>query len=117
MQSKCEFYLADVGEQNPKTGAMKVTPNVLHFALRRPHYADPEKIDTLYDNIARPEHVDAYEEAYTAFKKLNPKFNLSWADPEPVSATAEVVEAAPEESPAVDELHRVKRSHPKKSVE
>lgn len=33
-----------------------------------------------------------------------------------VVTTAEVVESA-SESPAVDEIHRVKRSHPKKSVE
>ncbi len=116
MQSKCEFYLADVGEQNPKTGAIKVTPNVLHFALRRPHYADPEKIDTLYDNIARPEHVENYGSAFSTFMAANPSYKLPWADPEVVSVTAEVVEAAPE-SPVVDEIHRVKRSHPKKLVE
>lgn len=116
MQSKCEFYLADVSELNPKTGVAKVTPNVLHFSLKRPHYSDPEKIDTLYDNIARPEHVENYSSAFETFKQANPKFKLPWADPEVVSVAAEVVEAA-SESPAVDEIHRVKRSHPKKSIE
>lgn len=80
MQSKAEFYLADVGENNPKTGAMKVTPNVLHFALKRPHYADPEKIDTLYDNIARPEHVENYSSAFSTFMAANPSYKLPWAE-------------------------------------
>ncbi len=124
MQSKAEFYLADVGEMNPKTGVMKVTPNVLHFALKRPHYADPEKIDTLYDNIAKSEHVEAYGEAYAAFMKEHPELNLPGSEKrQSIPAPSELVSEAPEvvesasESPVVDEIHRVKRSHPKKSVE
>lgn len=101
MSSKARFYLADVAQANPKTGKVDVTPNVLHFALSKPHYADPEKIDTLYDNIARPEHVEAYEAAYAVFKQEHPKFVLPWptapvSEAEPVSATVEVVEPVAE---------------------
>lgn len=89
MQSKAEFYLADVGEMNPKTGVMKVTPNVLHFSLKRPHYSDPEKIDTLYDNIARSEHVENYEAAFATFMVANPSYKLPWAkDSEEVPVVA-----------------------------
>lgn len=96
MQSKAEFYLADVGENNPKTGAMKVTPNVLHFCLKRAHYSDPEKIDTLYDNVARPEHVEGYSAAFETFMQAHAGFKLPWAKPEviePVEADDVVSES------------------------
>lgn len=109
MQSKAEFYLADTSEINPKTGGIKVTPNVLHFALKRPHYSDPEKIDTLYDNVARPEHVENYGSAFGTFMQEHPSFVLPWA-PAPQS------EPVPE-IPVIADTHSVKPKHHKKLVD